>query len=146
MAEPRIIEGGVSVDSRGSVRYANSFDMLPVKRYYTVSNHRAGFVRAWHAHKMEAKWFTAIIGVISVGLVKIDNWTTPSSQSKVLKYTLSEHNPNVLYIPPGYANGYKTVTDDALLLVFSDKTLAESEGDDYRYGWDYWNIWKGGRT
>ena len=54
--EPTLIDGGLSVDDRGQVAFANGFDFEGVKRFYLVSNHRQGFVRAWHAHRREAKW------------------------------------------------------------------------------------------
>jgi dTDP-4-dehydrorhamnose 3,5-epimerase len=56
---------------------------------------------------------------------------------------LSANKPSVLYIPPGYANGFMSLTPDARLMFFSTSTLAESKGDDHRYDprhWDIWNI------
>ena len=52
--KPVIIEGGLAVDDRGELMFANDFGMESVRRFYTVSNHNSGFVRAWHAHKQEA--------------------------------------------------------------------------------------------
>ena len=52
--EVRLLEGGLAVDDRGTVSFVNGFDFRGVKRFYTVTNHRAGFVRAWHAHRHEA--------------------------------------------------------------------------------------------
>ena len=46
---PRLIEGGLAVDDRGSVAFVNDFDLAVARRFYVVSNHSAGFVRAWHA-------------------------------------------------------------------------------------------------
>jgi dTDP-4-dehydrorhamnose 3,5-epimerase len=46
--EPKIINGGIAPDDRGSVRFVNDFDFAKVKRFYQVENHRAGFIRAWH--------------------------------------------------------------------------------------------------
>ena len=51
MSEPLLIEGGLAVDDRGEVRFVNGFGFEGVKRFYAVSNHQPGFVRAWHAHR-----------------------------------------------------------------------------------------------
>ena len=39
---------------RGEVGFVNDFDFEGVKRFYTLKNHPAGYVRAWHAHRREA--------------------------------------------------------------------------------------------
>lgn len=141
MTEPRLIEGGLAVDDRGEVAFVNQFDLRGVKRFYTVSNHRAGFVRAWHAHRREAKYVTVLRGTALVGVVEVDDWEKPSKESKVWRYVLSSTRPSVLYIPAGYANGFMSLTADAKLVFFSTATLEESRGDDVRFPARYWDIW-----
>jgi len=138
---PRLLEGGLGVDDRGSVAYVNDFDFAGVKRFYLVSNHRAGFVRAWHAHRREAKYVTVTRGAAVVGAVRIDNWESPSPDGEVHRHVLSAQKPSVLYIPAGYANGFMSLTEDATLMFFSTSTLEESRGDDVRYDSRYWDIW-----
>lgn len=139
--EPTIIEGGLAVDDRGQVSFINGFDFAGVKRFYMVSNHAQGFVRAWHAHKKEAKYVLVVKGAAKIGAVEIDNWDKPSKESKVYQYVLSEKNPKVLYIPSGYANGFMSLTSDTQIIFFSTSTLDESLGDDFRYDARYWDIW-----
>jgi dTDP-4-dehydrorhamnose 3,5-epimerase len=55
---------------------------------------------------------------------------------------MSSSNPAAFYIPAGYANGFMTLSDDTQILVFSSTTLEESQGDDYRFEFDYWNPWE----
>lgn len=141
MAVPRLIEGGLAVDDRGAVGFVNDFDFAGVKRFYTVTNHKAGFVRAWHAHRREAKYVTVLRGAAIIGAVKIDDWDNPSRDSKVYRYVLSSQKPAVVYIPAGYANGFMSLTEDALLVFFSTATLEETRGDDVRYDARYWDIW-----
>lgn len=141
MAVPRLIEGGLAVDDRGAVGFVNDFDFAGVKRFYTVTNHKPGFVRAWHAHRHEAKYVTVLRGSAIVGVVKIDDWENPSKDSKVYRYVLSSHKPSVVYIPAGYANGFMSLTEDTLLIFFSTATIEESRGDDVRYDARYWDIW-----
>ncbi len=139
---PRVIEGGLSVDDRGIVSFVNDFGFAGVKRFYTVTNHKPGFVRAWHAHHREAKYVTVLRGAAVIGAVKIDDWENPSRNSEVHRYVVSSHKPSVVYIPAGYANGFMPLTEDTLLVLFSTATLEESRGDDVRYDSRYWGIWE----
>jgi len=139
--EVRLLEGGLAVDDRGTVSFVNGFDFRGVKRFYAVTNHRAGFVRAWHAHRDEAKYVTVLQGAAVIGAVKIDNWEQPSRESTVHRYVLSAKKPSVVCIPAGYANGLMTLTEDTLVVVFSTATVEESGKDDIRYDARYWDIW-----
>jgi dTDP-4-dehydrorhamnose 3,5-epimerase len=140
-AQPILFTGDLAVDDRGEVGYVNEFDFAGVKRFYTVKNHRAHFVRAWHAHRREAKYVTVIEGAAIVGAVRIDNWEKPSRDLPAERFVLSAHKPAVLYIPPGYANGFMSLTEGTRLAFFTTSTLAESRGDDIRYPARYWDIW-----
>lgn len=141
MTEPRIIEGNVFVDDRGEVGFVSDFNFGGIKRFYLVSNHKAGFVRAWHAHKKESKYVTAVSGAAVIGAVAIDDWKKPSKDSKVWRFTLSDRKPSVLYIPAGYANGFMSLTQDAKLLFFSTSSVEESRADDVRFDARYWDPW-----
>jgi len=142
LEEPILIEGNLSVDDRGEVGFVNEFNMESVKRFYTVANHRSGFVRAWHAHKNESKYVTVVHGAALVAAVRIDNWEKPSKDLKIYRYVLSVVKPAVLLIPKGYANGFMTLKEDTKMVFFSTATLEESRGDDIRYDAYYWNPWK----
>ena len=136
-----IFSGGLAVDDRGETVFVNDFDFEGVKRFYVVSNHKAGFVRAWHAHRHEAKYVTAVSGAAIIGAVKIDNWEKPSRDLPVERYVISAKKPQVLYIPPGYANGFMSLTSDLKLMFFSTAALEESGKDDIRFDARYWDIW-----
>jgi dTDP-4-dehydrorhamnose 3,5-epimerase len=142
MKKPILIEGGLAVDDRGELRFVNEFKFDGVKRFYIVNNHQAGFVRAWHAHRREAKYVFVSRGAAIVAVVEIDDWEKPSPNSEVHRFVLSAVKPSILYIPPGYANGFKTLTADTQLIFFSTATLEESRGDDIRYDVYYWNPWQ----
>ena len=139
---PRLIQGALAVDDRGSVSFVNDFDFAGVKRFYIVANHRTGFVRAWHAHRKESKYVAVTRGAALVGAVKVDNWDDPSPDARVHRHVLSAQNPSVLYIPAGYANGFMSLTDDATLIFFSTSTIEESRQDDVRYYSRLWDIWE----
>ncbi len=138
-----MIKGSVFTDDRGKVSFVNEFDFSGVKRFYSVVNHRAQFVRAWHGHKQEGKYVSVIQGAALIGAVKIDSWENPSKNLEVNKYVLSDASPTIVYIPPGYANGFMSLVENTRLIFYSTSTLSESNGDDYRYDarlWDIWNV------
>ena len=139
--KPYVINGGIAVDDRGEIVFVNEFDFESVKRFYMVTNHRAGLVRAWHAHKQEGKFVTAVAGSAVIGAVPIDDWDRPSKDLAVERYVISAKKPQVVYIPPGYANGFMSLTGDLKLIFYSTSTLEESAGDDFRYDARYWDIW-----
>jgi dTDP-4-dehydrorhamnose 3,5-epimerase-like enzyme len=105
----KLIEGGIFSDNRGKLFHVNEFDMSLVKRFYAVENCPENPVRAWQAHQKESKWFFAVRGSFLIGLVQPDNWENPTQNLQVEKIILSETESNVLYIPPGYANGVKAI-------------------------------------
>jgi dTDP-4-dehydrorhamnose 3,5-epimerase-like enzyme len=141
MSEPILIKGGIAVDDRGSVSFVNDFNFAGVKRFYMIENHRQGFIRAWHGHRNEGKYFFVVKGSALVCGVQVDNWETPSKDLKVHRFVLSETQPSILFLPAGYANGSLSLTRDAKILVLSTSTLQESLGDDIRFDAHYWNPW-----
>lgn len=141
MSDVRLIKGGLAVDDRGDVSFVNDFDFSGVKRFYMVQNHEQGFVRAWHAHRNEGKYVLVVRGAALVCAVKVDDWTKPSRDLPVHRHVLSEKAPSVLFIPPGFANGFMSLTPDAKLMFLSTSTLADSLQDDIRWDARYWDPW-----
>ncbi len=141
MAEPSLLRGAIALDDRGEVGFVNDFDFAGVRRFYTVRNHRSGFVRAWHGHRREGKYVLAASGSALVCAVKVDDWQNPSRDTVVHRYVLSDRTPAILFIPPGYANGFMSLSDDAKLVFFSTSSLAESKDDDVRFDARYWDPW-----
>ena len=131
----KVINGGVAIDDRGSVRFVNDFNFDDVKRFYQVANHKRDFIRAWHAHEKEGKFVYVTKGSALVGAVNLKD-------EQITKQVLSASSPKVLYIPPGYANGFKSLEEDTIILFFSTSTLEDSLGDDIRFPYDKWNIWE----
>jgi dTDP-4-dehydrorhamnose 3,5-epimerase len=139
---PELVRGALSVDDRGEVGFVNDFAFGDVKRFYTVSNHTTGFVRAWHGHRREAKYVLAVSGSALVCCVEIDDWESPSQDLAVQRFVLSDRSPSVLHVPAGYVNGFMTLTRGAKLMFFSTSTLEESLGDDIRFPARYWDPWQ----
>lgn len=131
---PKIIDGGLSVDDRGVVSFVNDFDFEGVKRFYMVSNHAKGFVRAWHGHKKESKYALVVSGV---AIVCAWDMESDAKDAEIHRYILSAAKPQVLYIPQGHFNGFKTLTEDTRIIFYSTSTLEQSAGDDLRLSADY---------
>ena len=140
--EPELLKGGLAVDDRGEVGFVNDFDFSDIRRFYTVSNHQPGFVRAWHGHRHEAKYVLAVNGSVLVCCVEVDDWESPSVGLPVQRFGLSERTPAVLRVPAGFVNGFMTLTPGAKLMFFSTSTLEESLGDDVRFPARYWDPWQ----
>jgi dTDP-4-dehydrorhamnose 3,5-epimerase-like enzyme len=142
LTKPLIINGDLAVDDRGELMFANQFDMSLVKRFYVVTNHKQGFIRAWHAHKKESKYVFVVSGTALISTVRIDDWRNPSSDLSFDKFILSSKKPAILHIPNGYANGFKTLSTHTNIMFFSTSTLKESMDDDYRFDAYKWNPWE----
>ena len=142
MQKPHIYEGAHHKDLRGSIRFVNDFTFPRVKRFYEVE-HKEIIPRAFHGHLKEEKYVFVISGSILFCLVELDNPTNPSKDNKVLKYYLDSDNPKILYVPAGYANGFKPLEKRSRVMFFSTFSVEQSKDDDYRIPHDYWGkeVW-----
>lgn len=127
-----LIEGSTAIDDRGKLSFFNDFNFESVKRFYIVENHQKNFIRAWHGHKKEEKYVYVSRGVAIVVAINMDD-----NEDKK-RYILSGDKPQILHIPAGYYNGFKTLTDDTQVVFFSTSTIKESQGDDFRVTANKW--------
>ena len=144
MRDVRLIQGGVAVDDRGCLTFANDFNFYGVKRFYQVQNFSTSTIRAFHGHLKEAKYVYVAKGSAIVAAVELDDIKSPSKNKKMNRFILSDKKPQVLFIPPKYANGFRPLEEDTRILFFSTSSLEESKGDDYRFPVDYWGeeVWE----
>ena len=138
------IDGGLAVDDRGQLRFINDFDFKGVKRFYQVENHQIGVIRAFHGHLKEAKYAYVTRGSIILCAVPLDDIKKPNKKALVERFIVSAKKPAIVYIPPGYANGFKALEEDTAVIFFSTADMEETQGDDYRFPHDYWGnkIWE----
>jgi dTDP-4-dehydrorhamnose 3,5-epimerase len=140
-AIPKIISGGNYTDERGQLEFFNEFDMSPIKRVYFTTHFNTDTIRAWQAHKIESRWFLCVKGSFTVKLVEIDNWENASNNLKVYEYKLSASKQEILYIPSGFANGFKALELDSKLMVLSNYGFNEIENDQVRFDQNKWTKW-----
>ena len=79
-------------------------------------------------------------GKAKIAAVKINNFHKPSKKSKPYYFNLDSKRPNIVYIPPGYANGSKSISKNMKLYILSTTTLQTSLKDDYRFPASYWKL------
>ena len=138
---PKIINGGKYLDDRGGLDFYNDFDMSLIKRIYFTTNSKTNIVRAWQGHKMESRWFCCVNGSFIVKLIEIDNWDYPSDDLKVFEYKLTTNKQEILYIPKGYLNGFKALSEDSKLMIMSNYGFNEIENDQVRFDQNKWTKW-----
>jgi dTDP-4-dehydrorhamnose 3,5-epimerase-like enzyme len=136
--EPKIIEGSIFSDSRGSVSFVNDFKFTDIARFYVITNSEENPIRAWQGHKLDSKNFYCVQGSFKVSFVKIDNWEQPSKDLKVESVILKSCQSNVLHIPYGYANAVESLEKDSKLISFSTLPLDQAPNDDVRFEPNYW--------
>ncbi|MDD5638848.1 MAG: dTDP-4-dehydrorhamnose 3,5-epimerase family protein [Candidatus Pacebacteria bacterium] len=142
--KPNIIEGGLAIDDRGQLTFVNDFNFSDIKRFYVVENFSQDVIRAFHGHLKEGKYAFVVSGSAIVAAVEMDNTIKPNKSNEVYRFILSSRKPNILYIPAGYANGFRAIEKNTKIIFFSTSSLEESKGDDYRFPYDYWGkeIWQ----
>ena len=137
---PDLITGSLHFDHRGLLISFNEFFMHEVKRMYAI-NPSPEIIRAWQGHRIEKKWFFCVQGEFEVKLIKLEDFESPSSQLYATTFFLKAQEPQVLFIPGGYANGFRATKDASQLLVFSNFSSKDSLNDDYRFEQNYWDVW-----
>jgi len=142
--EPTLIAGGFAVDDRGQVSFVNGFAFDSIRRFYLVENFSTEVVRAFHGHLKEEKFVLVVSGSAVVAAVRFDDPLNPNRDAKPQRFVLSDRQPKILFIPAGYANGFRTLEPRTRIMFFSTATLEESAKDDYRFPYDHWgkDVWK----
>ncbi len=137
------MEGGRAADNRGQVSFVNGFNFEGVVRSYMVENSEAEPVRAFHGHMKEGKYVFVPSGSALVAAVKLTDAHTPSTSEVPERFVLSADKPAVLFIPGGYANGFRALEPNTKVIFFATASVEESKADDYRFPHDYWgnDVW-----
>lgn len=137
---PKILDGACAIDDRGILTYVNTVPFEKVCRMYTVENFSLNTVRAFHGHKIEEKFIFVISGSAIIVLAEMKD----KNLEKPQRYILSARNPQLLYVPAGYVNGFRMLESGTKILFFSTTTVEQTATDDYRFTPDYFGfgIWE----
>ena len=79
--KPQLIEGGLAIDDRGHLIFANNFSFNHIKRFYMVENFSTDTIRAFHGHMKEAKYVFVVSGSAILAAVHLDNIKKPSKKN-----------------------------------------------------------------
>ncbi len=139
--EIKIINGGIAYDDRGSVLFVNDFNFDNIKRFYQVENISKDVIRAYHGHEREGKYVFVSNGSAKIICAKMENQELISPPSV---FIVNSKKPVIIYVPAGFANGFKVLEEGTTIIFFSTSTLEESKGDDIRFNWDFFGkeIWE----
>jgi len=112
-------------DERGTVTqiFEEAKGLPRARRIYLVKNWNQSTVRAFHKNFSETKYFYVISGTVKFVLVD-DRQKSPTYQQKDT-FVLTSEKPAVLIVPPEVYNGWKALTDDAVLLGIANTTMKE---------------------
>jgi len=132
-------------DDRGTfMPFLNDANSLPdqkglaIKRVYYVYNYGKGVIRGFHFHKKEWKYFIVVSGAAK--FVALD----PEKPEEKFTFISSSRMPNLVVVPPGFANGSVSLEDNTILVCGSTASFEESIADDQRfdpYKWgDVWAV------
>lgn len=134
--KPILIEGGFFEDKRGRIDFVNDFNLSEIKRMYFTTNKELNVFRGWQGHKIESRWFFCTRGKFEVQLVKIGDFKNDSESCVKQKYILEAKQPQVLFIPCGYLNGFSALEKGSKLMVLSNFKLGENPNDDVRFDYN----------
>lgn len=133
---PQLIKCNKHTDQRGSISFANDFDMLPVRRFYRLQHPDTAVIRGWRGHKVEQRWFYVNYGAFKINVIKPDNWETPDKNLKAETFILNADTA-VLNVPNGYATSIQALEPESDMIVFADSTIDSAANDDYVFPIDY---------
>lgn len=141
---PFRISGRLATDDRGVLKFINEFNPFErqIKRFYQVENNDVCEIRAWHGHRTESKFCYCVKGSAIIATVPLE--TNDPEKANITRLIISSQDPSIIYIPPGYYNGFRTLEKGTILQFFSTSTLEESKGDDIRLPYDAFGkeIWE----
>jgi len=137
---PTIIPGASHTDHRGTISFVNDFKFEGVNRFYTIHHPDTSIIRAWQGHTHESKYYYPIKGVWVIAWVKMD-FHKPEKEWETDFVKLNADDNKIIFLPPGYANGFKALEKDSIIIGFSAPgEIEESEilrWDSYRWlDWD----------
>jgi len=115
----------------------NLAEGLKIARVYLISNFGKGIIRGFHKHQKETKFF-----FISQGAAKFVAVRDGDEKDR-MTFVLSDRNPVLLVIPPGWYNGWMSLEDNTVLTALSTSSYQESAADDERVEpYAFGDVWK----
>jgi len=125
----KLVEVPSFEDERGRlVQIFEESDKLPkARRIYVVRNWDKDTVRAFHKNFSETKYFFVLHGAVK--FVLVDDRPGSLTYRQEDKIILTAEKPTVLVVPAEVHNGWKALTNDALLLGIADTLMSDHKDE-----------------
>ena len=125
----KLLELPIFADERGKLVqiFEEARNLPKARRIYIVKNWDKTTVRAFHKNFSETKYFFVLSGAVKFHLV--DGRPSSPTYRQQDKIILSAEKPMALIVPAEVHNGWKGLTDDAMLLGIADTTMAEHKDE-----------------
>jgi dTDP-4-dehydrorhamnose 3,5-epimerase-like enzyme len=138
--QPTIIPGGSHTDNRGTISFVNDFNFKGVDRFYTIHHPNNNIIRAWQGHTQDSKYYYPVKGSWVVAWVKMD-FEKPEIEWEVAFVKLKASDNKIIFLPPGYANGFKALEKDSIIIGFNAPGK-EEEQEILRWDSGRWLDWE----
>ena len=112
-----LMQGGIHADARGILRFCNDFDMLAVRRFYTIANSPEQPARGWIGHRKETKWFFPLRGTTIIEIEPMDNGhaervdRVEGKAKDSTRSTCSTRLKEILSVEPSYTKTLGEIVD-----------------------------------
>lgn len=119
-------------DERGMIMHMLRCDAPHFKQFGEIYFATAypGVVKGWHEHTRQTQNYAVIKGMIK--LVLYDNRPQSPTYEKLMEIFIGEDNYQLVIIPPGIINGYKTISLETAI-VANCSTLPHATDEMLRY-------------
>jgi dTDP-4-dehydrorhamnose 3,5-epimerase-like enzyme len=116
-------------DERGRLIqvFEESENLPKVRRIYVVKNWDKETVRAFHKNFFETKCFFVLSGTVK--FVLMDDRPKSPTYRQQERIILTAESPKVLVVPAEVHNGWKAMTDNALLLGMADTLMSDHKDE-----------------
>jgi len=131
-------------DERGMIMHMLRRDDPHFKQFGEIYFATAypGAVKGWHEHTRQTQNYAVIKGMIK--LVLYDNRQQSPTYKNLMELFIGEDNYQLVVIPPGIINGYKTISSETAIIAncatlpyASDEMLRHNpHGDKVPYRWE----------
>ena len=139
-ALPQIISGSSHTDHRGTISFVNDFKFEGVNRFYTIHHPDTSIIRAWQGHTQESKYYYPVKGSWIFSWVNMV-FDKPEEEWQVDYIKLKAEDNKIVFLPYGYANGFKALEKDSIIIGFSAPGEVK-EKEILRWEADKWIDWE----
>lgn len=119
-------------DERGTIMHMLRCDDEHFEKFGEIYFATAypGVIKGWHEHSKQVQYYAVIKGMIK--LVMYDNRKGSRSYKELMEIFLGDNNYQLVRIPKGVINGWKTIGEETAILA-NCSTLPHEKDEMLRY-------------